>query len=80
VLYEAVRENLATLLAEASEVGCGLPRYVERDFSRYLEWQKLTLFLLFLREPGTPLDNNVCERRRRRPSSTARNRSSTEAS
>jgi len=37
VLYEAVRENLATLLAEASEVGRGLPRYVERDFARYLE-------------------------------------------
>ncbi|WP_366816843.1 transposase zinc-binding domain-containing protein [Myxococcus xanthus] len=37
VLYEAVRENLATLLAEASDVGRGLPRYVERDFSRYLE-------------------------------------------
>jgi hypothetical protein len=32
-----VRENLATLLAEASEVGRGLPRYVERDFARYLE-------------------------------------------
>jgi hypothetical protein len=27
VLYEAVRENLATLLAEASDVGRGLPRY-----------------------------------------------------
>jgi hypothetical protein len=37
VLYEAVRDNLATLLAEASEVGRGLPRYVERDFTRYLE-------------------------------------------
>ncbi|RKH68791.1 hypothetical protein D7X96_16365 [Corallococcus interemptor] len=37
VLYEAVRENLATLLEAASEVGCGLPRYVERDFARYLE-------------------------------------------
>ncbi|RKH95850.1 hypothetical protein [Corallococcus sp. AB038B] len=37
VLYEAVRENLATLLAEASDVGRGLPRYVERDFARYLE-------------------------------------------
>jgi len=37
VLYEAVRDNLATLLVEASEVGCGLPRYVERDFTRYLE-------------------------------------------
>jgi hypothetical protein len=31
VLYEAVRENLATLLAEAGELGCGLLRYVERD-------------------------------------------------
>ena len=31
VLYEAVKDNLATLLEEASEVGRGLPRYVERD-------------------------------------------------
>jgi hypothetical protein len=37
VLYEAVRENLATLLEEASQQGRGLPRYVERDFARYLE-------------------------------------------
>ncbi|WP_438356949.1 transposase zinc-binding domain-containing protein [Cystobacter fuscus] len=37
VLYEAVRKNLATLLAEAGELGRGLPRYVERDFARYLE-------------------------------------------
>jgi hypothetical protein len=37
VLYEAARENLATLLAEASEEGRGLPRYVERDFARYME-------------------------------------------
>ena len=37
MLYEAVRDNLATLLAEASEVGRGLPRYVERDFAKYLE-------------------------------------------
>ncbi|REG27138.1 transposase-like zinc-binding protein [Archangium gephyra] len=37
VLYEAVRANLATMLAEASEVGRGLNRYVERDFARYLE-------------------------------------------
>ena len=37
MLYEAVRENLATLLAEASDVGRGVPRYVERDFARYLE-------------------------------------------
>jgi hypothetical protein len=28
VLYEAVRDNLSTLLAEASELGHGLPRYV----------------------------------------------------
>jgi hypothetical protein len=34
VLYEAVRENLATLLVEASEVG---PGYVEGDFAKYLE-------------------------------------------
>jgi hypothetical protein len=33
VLYEAVKDNLATLLAEASEVGRCLPRYVERDVS-----------------------------------------------
>jgi hypothetical protein len=33
-LYSAVRENLATLVAEADEVGRGLPRYVVRDFSR----------------------------------------------
>jgi hypothetical protein len=33
VLYEAVKDNLATLLAEASEVWRGLPRYVERDVS-----------------------------------------------
>ncbi|WNG59999.1 hypothetical protein F0U59_38725 [Archangium gephyra] len=37
VLYAAVRDNLATLLAEASELGRGLPRYVERYFARYLE-------------------------------------------
>ena len=36
-MYEAVRENLATLVAEAAEVGRGLPRYVEKDFSNYLE-------------------------------------------
>ncbi|KFE58513.1 hypothetical protein [Hyalangium minutum] len=37
VLYEAVRDNLTTLLAEANEVGRGLPRYMERDFAGYLE-------------------------------------------
>jgi hypothetical protein len=36
-LYAAVRDNLATLLAEASELGRGLPWYVERDFAQYLE-------------------------------------------
>ena len=35
VLYEAVKDNLATLLEEASEVGRGEPRYVERDFAKY---------------------------------------------
>jgi hypothetical protein len=37
VLYEAVRQNLATFLEEANQQGRGLPRYVERDFTRYLE-------------------------------------------
>jgi hypothetical protein len=37
LLHEAVRENLATLVVEAAEVGRGLPRYVEKDFSKYLE-------------------------------------------
>lgn len=37
VLYVAVRDNLATLLAEAGELGRGLPRYVERNFAKYLE-------------------------------------------
>jgi hypothetical protein len=37
VLYAAVRDNLATLLAEAGELGRRLPRYVERDFAKYLE-------------------------------------------
>ncbi|MBN8465801.1 hypothetical protein JYJ95_04715 [Corallococcus exiguus] len=32
-----MRENLATLLEEASDMGRGLPQYVERDFGRYLE-------------------------------------------
>ncbi len=35
VLYQAVRDHLATLLAEASEVG-RRPRDVERNFSKYL--------------------------------------------
>jgi len=40
VLYEAVTENLATLLAEASEVGGGLPGYVERVLPHmpYRQW------------------------------------------
>jgi hypothetical protein len=37
VLDEAVKDTLAMLLAEASEVWRGLPRYVERDFAKYLE-------------------------------------------
>ncbi|WP_194858673.1 transposase [Myxococcus sp. AB056] len=37
VLYEAVRESLATLLSETSDVGRGPSRYVEGDFARYLE-------------------------------------------
>ncbi|WNG60334.1 hypothetical protein F0U59_40695 [Archangium gephyra] len=37
MLYEAVRDNLATLLAEAGELERGLPLYVERDFAKYLE-------------------------------------------
>ncbi|WP_163989010.1 transposase zinc-binding domain-containing protein [Pyxidicoccus caerfyrddinensis] len=32
-----MRDHLATLLTEASEVRRGLPRYVERDFAHYLE-------------------------------------------
>ncbi|MFY0528979.1 transposase zinc-binding domain-containing protein [Archangium gephyra] len=38
VLYEAVRDHLATLLVvKVSEVGRGVPRYIERGFARYLE-------------------------------------------
>ena len=40
-LYAAVRENLVTLVAEADTVGRGLPRYVVRDFSRYLDCGQL---------------------------------------
>jgi len=35
VLHRVVRENLATLLRECAEAG-GLPRFVEKDFERYL--------------------------------------------
>jgi hypothetical protein len=39
VLYEAVRENLATFLEEASQQGRGLPRYVEwRDAGTRWYW------------------------------------------
>lgn len=41
MLDEAVRDYLATLLAEASKVGRGLTRYVGRDFSKYLECKVL---------------------------------------
>jgi len=40
VLYQVVQQNLETFLADArerSEHGFGLPRYVEREFERYLE-------------------------------------------
>ncbi|HYO51686.1 hypothetical protein [Archangium sp.] len=30
-----MRDNLATLLPEASELGRGLRQYVERDFAKY---------------------------------------------
>lgn len=36
VLYEAVRDHLATLLAEASKMSRGLPWYLVRDFPKYL--------------------------------------------
>ena len=36
MLHQAVRESLATFLAESAEVG-GQPRYLERDFIGYLE-------------------------------------------
>ncbi len=32
-----MQENLATLREGAAEMGRGLPRYVERDFLKYLE-------------------------------------------
>jgi hypothetical protein len=41
-LHQEVRENLATLLAECEEAG-GLPRFVERDFRRYLACSVLAL-------------------------------------
>ncbi|MCI0572937.1 MAG: transposase zinc-binding domain-containing protein, partial [Myxococcaceae bacterium] len=37
LLYRAVQQNLATFREEAEEVGRGLPRYVDREFARYLE-------------------------------------------
>ncbi|MBF5043284.1 MULTISPECIES: transposase [Myxococcaceae] len=40
-MYAAVRENLATLISEADAVGRGLPRYVQRDFTRYLDCGQL---------------------------------------
>jgi hypothetical protein len=36
-LYKAVQEGLSTFLEEAGQVGNGLPRYVQREFERYLE-------------------------------------------
>ncbi|RKI73742.1 hypothetical protein D7X55_04435 [Corallococcus sp. AB049A] len=37
VLYEALRDNPTTLLAETNEVRRGLPRYMERNCAKYLE-------------------------------------------
>ena len=37
VLHAVVRENLQTMLAQASADGPGLPRYVEQEFARYLD-------------------------------------------
>jgi hypothetical protein len=36
LLHRVVRENLETLLAQASQDGSGLPRYVEEELRRYL--------------------------------------------
>src|SRR4051812_37993315 len=36
-LYAAVVENWRALLAQAEEVGRGLSKYVQREFSRHLE-------------------------------------------
>jgi hypothetical protein len=36
LLHQVVRENLETLLAQASQDGTGLPRYVEQELRRYL--------------------------------------------
>jgi len=36
VLHRVVREHLATMRLQCAEAG-GLPRFVERDFERYLE-------------------------------------------
>lgn len=41
MLYEVVREELETFLAEAREDGKGLPRYVEKEFREYLKCGQL---------------------------------------
>jgi hypothetical protein len=35
-LYTAIRENLATFLEQADEVGRGLPKHIQREFAGYL--------------------------------------------
>jgi hypothetical protein len=63
VLYEAVRDNLATLLAEASEVGRGLPRYVDRDFAKYLECGVLAHGCLRQYLRRSPKMTHLCSRK-----------------
>jgi hypothetical protein len=73
VLYEAVKDNLATLLEEASEVGRGLPRYVERDFARYRRagWGRVVHPVLRLRLAGDSSSHEVPRRLRSRRQTAA---------
>ena len=70
VLYEAVGDNLATLLAEARELGRGLPRYVGRVISL---WQSSTPPLHRTGRPTPPLVGAISRRwvARSRRASTA---------
>jgi hypothetical protein len=54
VLYEVVRDNLATLLAEASEVRRDLPWYVERDFAKYLRLPQGGVAAVLITQPDVP--------------------------
>jgi hypothetical protein len=79
VLYEAAMDNLATLLAEANEVRRGLPRYVDRDFSKLPACGVLAhrfvrvlcescedelLVVVWRKSRGVCLSGDACERRR----------------